>query len=846
MHLHFWSGSGRADIQNRQRDGLRVAGGYHCRQYGAPLWNVQLPVQSDGGGCYGGSVWGVDPTALYPGSDGPLETWFHHGVNRWETGFAEYQYPPMRLWRNDHRYNSGGYYRHGTVDMWWSGRPQVGRGEERLPEEPRVAQQAARNPSQSYRDQWELMEDLFTLIDYRLYLYYKGHEWLGPRSDLRNMLGLVVSREEFEHNLTKAAQTGLLQKLTPEEIQQIEFGEGAIRKRLENTQQTFPLQLLFRRFSLDEFQKAVVVLSYAASLDSKYERLFSYLQDDVTCKAPTVSLAVQLYLPLERTVEEYTAQFSRPGLFTSLFEREALAEGMLKLRPVVLEYLSAGMVASKEGLKLFDGANQEPEAPLVVGAALEEELEAYFDAAQAVVLTGSPGTGRRFLVRQLMAHRRKSCLFADVSAAEDRPRAVEQAALVARLLDSYLCLSGLESPNAEGELETASSELIQAIGEANPGREPLFLIVQKRLIHPVRPVTAELEVPRPDEGERLALFRYYFSQIPMREGASLEELSAKFSFVPQQIQGAAAQAAGLCQIQGGTLSNAAAHRCCYRQVVHNLDKLAKRISPHFTWEDVVLPESQKRLMQQACNHIRYQHRVYQEWGFNQKIGYGMGLSILFAGAPGTGKTMCAQVIARELNMEMYKINISQIVSKYIGETEKNLQAVFQEARNSNCILFFDECDALFGKRSSEVKDAHDRNANVEVAYLLQQIEDHDGVCILATNLIQNIDAAFMRRITYVVHFPFPQAPQRKEIYLHTLPANVPVDPDVDWDFIAEQFQLSGGHIKNIVLAAAFMAASQDSPIQMRHLLTAAVNELRKNEMVVVREDLREYADLIDD
>ena len=130
--------------------------------------------------------------------------------------------------------------------------------------------------------------------------------------------------------------------------------------------------------------------------------------------------------------------------------------------------------------------------------------------------------------------------------------------------------------------------------------------------------------------------------------------------------------------------------------------------------------------------------------------------------------------------------------------------------------------------------------------MLQQIEDHDGVCILATNLIQNIDAAFMRRITYVVHFPFPQAPERKEIYLRTLPKGAPVDPDVDWEFIAEQFQLSGGHIKNIVLAAAFMAAAQDVPIQMRHLLTAAVNELRKNEMVVVREDLREYADLIDD
>ncbi len=732
--------------------------------------------------------------------------------------------------------------------MWWSRDPQRGGGVETPLEEARVAQQAAHQLSQPYRDQWELMEDLFTLIDYRLYLYYKNHEWVGPRSDLRNMLGLVVSREEFEHNLTEAAQTGLLQKLTPEEARQIEMGEGAAQRRLEATQAALPLLpllLLFQRFHLDEFQRAVVSLTYAASLDSKYERLFAYLQDDVTRKAPTVSLAVQLYLPSGRTVEEYTAQFSRPSLFTSLFQREALAEGTLKLQPVVLEYLSAGTIAPKHGFKLFDGASQQPEAPLVVGRALESELEGFLDTAQAVVLMGPEGTGRRFLVRHLMARQRQKCLFADVGAAESRTQAVEQAALAARLLDAYLCLSGLESKNAEGELESASSELIQAIEEADSGRPPLFLVAQKRLLRPVRPVTADLEVPRPEEGERLALFRHYFSQIPLQEGVSLEELSTKFSFVPRQIQGAATQADGLYHIQREPLSSAAVHRCCYRQVVHRLDKLAKRITPHFTWEDVVLPDSQKRLMRQACNHIRYQHRVYQEWGFAQKIGYGRGLSILFAGAPGTGKTMCAQVIARELNMEMYKINISQIVSKYIGETEKNLQAVFREARNSNCILFFDECDALFGKRS-EVKDAHDRNANVEVAYLLQQIEDHDGVCILATNLIQNIDAAFMRRITYVVHFPFPQAPERKEIYLRTLPKGAPVDPDVDWEFIAEQFQLSGGHIKNIVLAAAFMAAAQDVPIQMRHLLTAAVNELRKNEMVVVREDLREYADLIDD
>lgn len=734
--------------------------------------------------------------------------------------------------------------------MWWNKKPAKEEAPAPIPEplaapELDLAQVQFAALDEPYADQWQLMGDVFALIDHRLYLYYKNHQWLGPQSEMRNMLGLVVSREEFEHNLVKAAQTGLVQKLTPEELEQIRVGEETLQMRLALTpKQAFPLMMLFERFGLDEFERAVVTLTYAAKLDAKYERLLAYLQDDITRKSPTVALAVQLYLPLGKTVEEYTALFARESLFISLFETAALAEGNLRLRAEVLEFLSAGTVTPGQGMELFDGALAAPEDPLVIHAALLDELIAVMAGQpQAVALMGLDGTGRRFLLKHLMATRKQKCLFADMEALEHRAQAVEQATLCARLLDAYVCFHGMEQLSAEGEIEPVSPALARALSKAEPGREPLFLISRKRLSTQVRAVTMEFTVAPPSDEERLTLFKHYFADIPLGSEVSLAELSAKFRFVPRQIKGAAVQAEGLARIAEQPIDNAAIHRSCYRQVVHKLDKLAKRVEPRFLWDDVVLPQSQKKLMQQACNHIRYAHTIYQEWGFEKKIGYGKGLSILFAGAPGTGKTMCAQVIARELNMEMYRINISQIVSKYIGETEKNLQAVFQEARNSNCILFFDECDAIFGKRS-DVKDAHDRNANVEVAYLLQQIEDHDGVCVLATNLVQNIDAAFMRRITYVVHFPFPDAEQRKQIYLRTIPAQTPVDPDVDWDFIAEKFELSGGHIKNIVLGAAFMAAGDASPITMRHVLTAAVNEMRKNEIVVVREELREYADLL--
>ncbi len=378
------------------------------------------------------------------------------------------------------------------------------------------------------------------------------------------------------------------------------------------------------------------------------------------------------------------------------------------------------------------------------------------------------------------------------------------------------------------------------------GKATRFFLSQNPIKARLASLEVEVEIPALTEEDRVKMFRDSLRSVTLDPDCTPEQLAATFRFSPRQIVTACEQAEGLARLEGEMIiSSETLYRCCYRQVVHKLGDLASRVPAAFTWDDVVLPESQKKLMQQACGHIRHKVQVYSRWGFEKKVQYGRGLSILFAGAPGTGKTMCAQVIANQLNMEMYKINLSQIVSKYIGETEKNLRAVFGEARNANSILFFDECDALFGKRS-EVKDSHDRNANVEVAYLLQQIEEYDGVCILATNLIGNIDAAFMRRITYVVRFPFPEADMREQIYRRTIPGSAPISEDIDWGFLAEKFPLSGGHIKNIVLAAAFLAAGEETPISMRHLLRAAVNEMKKNEIIVVREQLREYIDLLED
>ena len=692
------------------------------------------------------------------------------------------------------------------------------------------------NLNHGYATQGQFVSDLMAWLDLSLYYYYCRHQWLGPSSELKNMLGVVVTREEFEHNLTKSALRGLSTQLSAEEKRQLYYARRTVLLRVGKTTKDFPALSLFRRFGLDSFQRSCVILAWAVELDKKYERLFAYLQDDMSRKAPERELAAQLFLPDGEELEACMARFNRPGGFLRLFEHPE--RGALVLRPAVMEYLSTGTVSDRPGRTFFRGATQTPSAPLLIHHETARRLDAAFTSPDrlCILLSGAEGSGKRFQIEHLFSRQKKDCVFADVSG-EDALEKAQEAALAADLTGAYLCLRCLDDDGDAARMDALETlELL---------RDKRFFLSRNPLHGRMKTLSVELEIPPVTEEERLTLFQGALSDSVI-EGCTAEELAAKFRFQPAQIRLACTQAAGLARLEGNaTISASILHRCCYAQAVHRLGDLASAVPPAYTWDDVVLPEAQKRLLREACDHIQYRHQVYYQWGFGKKVTYGRGLSILMAGSPGTGKTMCAQVIAHQLNMELYKINLSQIVSKYIGETEKNLRAVFQEARRANCILFFDECDALFGKRS-EVKDAHDRNANVEVAYLLQQIEEYDGVCLLATNLIGNIDEAFMRRMTYVVRFPFPDPPTREEIYRRMIPPSAPVEDDIDWAFLAKTFELSGGYIKNIALSAAFLAAGEGVPISMRHMLRAAVNELKKNEIVVVREQLREYADLLDD
>jgi SpoVK/Ycf46/Vps4 family AAA+-type ATPase len=233
--------------------------------------------------------------------------------------------------------------------------------------------------------------------------------------------------------------------------------------------------------------------------------------------------------------------------------------------------------------------------------------------------------------------------------------------------------------------------------------------------------------------------------------------------------------------------------------------------------------------------------VYDQWGFDEKLSLGKGLNLLFAGPSGTGKTMAAEVLARELGLELYRIDLSSVVSKYIGETEKNLSHIFNEAATSNAVLFFDEADALFGKRS-EVRESHDRYANIEINYLLQKMEQYEGTVVLATNMRKNMDDAFVRRIQFTIEFPFPAFDQRLAIWQKAWPAATPRE-DLDLEFMARRFEMTGGNIRNIALAAAFLGAEDGGLVTMKHLIRATWQEHHKMGKVIMESEFGEYSKL---
>ncbi len=601
------------------------------------------------------------------------------------------------------------------------------------------------------------------------------------------------------------------------------------------------------RLSAEE--AAIVLICLAAESDLGTERLVAYVQDDVSKRRPRVDVILRL-LGLGdagRAAFHVTAPL-RSALAISLHDEPGqphtpLLARYVALDPRVAQHLLADRSIDERLVPFVRepaAAGSAPSLPLDLERQLEQlaAVPASSLRPPVVGLAGSDQTRMDAVASRLAAGSGLGILVVGFPAAVEALGIDTAWALATRegaLVQSAVVLESLDHLRPD-DRETILTRLRSTVA-------PLLVLVSAGGFTWPGPT---IEIPPLAHEAR----RAEWDRLVQPQGdwgpPVLEALSAKFRLSTIEIENAVRTAEGTALSRNPAaplVTESDLYAAARAQSTPILSGLARKVTPHYRWSDIVLGADPLQQLREMCLMVEHRHLVYETWGFERKLAMGKGLMALFAGQSGTGKTMAADVIAGALGLDLYKIDLSGVVSKYIGETEKNLGSIFSEAESSNAILFFDEADALFGKRS-EVKDAHDRYANIETAYLLQKMEEYSGPVILSTNLKMNLDEAFLRRMHFVVDFPMPDEDDRRRIWQSTLPAELPLGADIDFDFLARQFKMSGGNIRNIVLAAAFLAAADGGPLGMSHMIRATRREFQKLGRMVTETDFGSYLALL--
>ncbi len=612
------------------------------------------------------------------------------------------------------------------------------------------------------------------------------------------------------------------------------------------------LEFLAAAFGFDRFDLDIFLIALAPALDNRYERLYGYLQDDITRKRPSASLALDLLCAPgpERLLRLSHFADDAPLFKHHLVERVAesaagrpslLSQNLLPDESVVAWLLGDYQPHDHLGAHARLRAPQSNETDTLLAAQAWPDVErAVHEHKQGewpvVVFYGIDWAGQEATARRLSVSLNRPLLQVNLAGVIDPDlppsRAIAFALRDARLTGAIPFLTGWDACLSDGAPPPEALAALCAY--------PDLAIVAGRSAWQARGFARErdllwLDFPIPDYHHRLELWSHFLRGSSL-DGSTVTALASQFFLTTEQIRDSVASAKDRAAQQGEPLRPDDLLAAARSHSNPNLASLARKITPRYTWHDIILPEDQITILHEIVSTVRGRPKVLEEWGVGEKLAASAGVTILFAGPPGTGKTMAAEVIASELGLDLYKIDLSTIVSKYIGETEKNLERIFSEAQSSNAILFFDEADAIFGKRS-EVKDAHDRYANIEVSYLLQRMEQYDGVTMLATNLRANLDDAFTRRLQFAVDFPFPDENYRLHIWETLFPPEVPRASDVDLTLMARRFKFAGGNIRNIIVSAAFLAAGDGGRVTMAHLLHGARREMQKMGRLIKEKDL---------
>lgn len=681
-------------------------------------------------------------------------------------------------------------------------------------------------------------------------------------ANLRYLLAAIgVVREAL------AGQTARLQNELDTQLEtQLHAAASSPQQALATAAAALPapstLERLCATFNLSGFERDVLLLCAAMDLDSSFPALCATAQGDPKRAYPTFSLALEALPETEWDALIPSAPLRRWKLI-EVGSGSALTLCPLRIDERVLHYLT--------GVQHLDERLMGNITPLTVGdrqigSLIENLVPSHRQQAEQIAATWSQALRKSVLpIVQIcgdeIASKQAIAVWAchllewnlHVISAHTIPTTTSELNELRLLWErevalnpSVLLLDCDEIDGIDAARESAIARLIEGISS------PLIVSSRDRRRQRQRPLIT-FDVRQPTTNEQRIIWQHALGDMADSLNGHVDTLVSQFNLSTTTIYAACAEAMGRWGIeeqgsrgdrqgQSSSISTSEASSLstllwdtCRAQARPRLDDLAQPIHSSASWDDLVLPERERQVLRDIAAHVRQRAKVYRDWGFAGKSGRGLGISALFAGSSGTGKTMAAEVLAVELRLDLYRIDLSSVVSKYIGETEKNLRRVFDAAEGGAAILLFDEADALFGKRS-EVKDSHDRYANMEVSYLLQRMEAYQGLAILTTNLRNSLDTAFMRRLRFVVQFPFPDATQRAEIWNRVFPKQTPTE-GLNMRRLA-QLNVAGGNIRNIALNAAFQAADAGEPVGMKHVLYAARTEYTKLERTLTDSEIK--------
>jgi hypothetical protein len=616
-----------------------------------------------------------------------------------------------------------------------------------------------------------------------------------------------------------------------------------IEQQAEAEHVSIRLKMLRNLFGLSSFEWWAFIVSLAPSLDLRYERIYGYLQDDVTRVFPNVDLMLSLLAEGKHLARlDYLKHFDRLAplrLFQLLLPVEEIGKHASNLRqafkaaPGILDWLMGAYSAPSslgDWAELFLMPESVEEAAGVFEQKNIPAPEVFSAVRPFLSFYGNDFLQQELTARQISAGLGKPLLRIKFAPEESAATALEKlypAVRDARMLGALLYLQGCDVfMDSDGCLLSACFEAVRLVGDGVLFSSRAAFKFSPNMLGNDYPL---MHVPFQNLSalERYDLWKILLEGVAEKlDEGELHTLSGQFSLTSGQIVAAASTAMAQALQEGRTLSNNDLFSAARFHSGHHLAELAHKIEPRYVWDDLVLPETPMSMLREMVDMVKSRSLVLDEWGLGRKLTAGAGISALFSGPPGTGKTLAAQIMAHQLGIDLYRIDLSTVVSKYIGETEKNLEHIFTDASQSNAILFFDEADTIFGKRS-EVKDAHDRYANIEVGYLLQRMESYNGVAILATNLRANLDEAFTRRLQFIINFPFPDEEYRLKIWKVLMPPDMPCADNLDLQLMANRFKLAGGSIRNIIVSAAYVAAADGGRVAMPHLLHGAKREFQK-------------------